>query len=121
MNGLTGSGTELAPTFGATDLQLITSPIAVPAVADVAVGLTGPGSTIAGTTVIYTVTVSNSGPDTATNVAVTATASPGLTFSGNSGACVGSFPCNIGALSSGQHATIHSAWNVAPRRPAACS
>ncbi len=85
----------------------------ITSLADVQAGVTGPGSTIAGTKVIYTVTVSNAGPDTAANVAVTATASPGLTFSGNSGACVGSFPCNIGPLSSGQHATIFTVWDVA--------
>jgi len=83
-------------------------------VADVAVAVTGAGSTIAGTKVIYTVTVSNSGPDTATDIAVTATASPGLTFSANSGACVGSFPCSIATLGAGQSATIHSAWDIAP-------
>jgi len=110
MNGLTGSGTALAPTFSANDLQLIAS---LPPAADVRIGVTGPLSTTAGTKAIYTITVSNSGPDTATSVAVTATASPGLTFSGNSGACLGSFPCNIGTLSAGQSVTIHTAWDIA--------
>ena len=109
MNGLAASGTGLVPAFSANDLQLVSQVIA-PVAADVAVGVNGPGSTMAGTKVIYTVTVSNSGPDTATNIAVTALGSPGLTFSGNSGACVGSFPCNIATLGPGQSATIHSAW-----------
>ena len=111
MNGLTGSGTVLTPTFSATSLLLLTSNLPV---ADVAVEVAGPASTTAGTKVIYTVTISNSGPDTAADVAVTATASPELTFSGNSGACTGSFPCTISALSSGQSATIISAWDIAP-------
>ncbi|HYK00641.1 MAG TPA: hypothetical protein VE974_02725 [Thermoanaerobaculia bacterium] len=111
MNGLNVSGTALVPTFSATGLQLIASQLPV---ADVAIGVTGPVSTIAGTKVIYTVTVSNGGPDTATGVAVTATPSPGLTFSGNSGACVGSFPCTLGMLGAGQSATIHTAWDIAP-------
>jgi uncharacterized repeat protein (TIGR01451 family) len=111
MNGLTGSGAVLAPAFRANALQLLANRLPV---ADVGVGVTGPTSTLAGTQVIYTVTVSNNGPDPATNVAVTATASPGLTFSGNSGACAGSFPCTIATLSPGQQATIHTAWNIAP-------
>ncbi|HYC89843.1 MAG TPA: hypothetical protein VEO54_11570 [Thermoanaerobaculia bacterium] len=111
MNGLTGSGATLAPAFSATGLQLLANRIPV---ADVGVAVTGPASTLAGTQVIYTVTVSNHGPDSATNVAVTATASPGLTFSGNSGACAGSFPCTIATLSPGQSATIHTAWDIAP-------
>ena len=111
VNGLTGPGAVLAPAFSANALQLVANRLPV---TDVGVGVTGPTSTLAGTQVIYTVTVSNNGPDPATSIAVTATASPGLTFSANSGACAGSFPCTIAALGSGQQATIHSAWNIAP-------
>jgi uncharacterized repeat protein (TIGR01451 family) len=110
MNGLAGAGTTLAPTFTATGLQLLAGPTLL---ADVQVVVSGPVSTTAGTTGIYTATVSNGGPDTATNVAVTVAASPGLTFRGNSGACLGSFPCNIGTLGPGQSATIHTAWDIA--------
>jgi fibronectin-binding autotransporter adhesin len=109
-NGLTGSGATLAPAFTATGLQLLTSQIPV---ADVGIAVTGPSSTTAGTQVIYTVTVSNLGPYPATNIAVTATASPGLTLRGISGACTGSFPCTIAALSPGQFVTIQTAWDIA--------
>jgi uncharacterized repeat protein (TIGR01451 family) len=79
--------------------------------ADLRIAVTGTASTLAGSRPIYTITVTNSGPDIA-NAAVSAAASPGLTFSANSGACTGSFPCTIGSLSSGQTATINSAWDI---------
>jgi uncharacterized repeat protein (TIGR01451 family) len=86
----------------------------ITAVADVRIALSGTPSTVAGSRAIYTITVTNGGPDTANNVAVSVAASPGLTFNANSGACSGSFPCTIVALSSGQSATIVSAWDISP-------
>jgi len=81
-------------------------------VADLRIAATGTASTLPGSRVIYNITVTNSGPDAASTVTVSAAASPGLTFSGNSGACSGSFPCTLAALSSGQSATIVSAWDI---------
>jgi uncharacterized repeat protein (TIGR01451 family) len=82
--------------------------------ADLRIAVTGAQSTVAGSRTIYTIAVTNSGPDLADNVAVSVAASPGMTFGANGGACIGSFPCAIGALSSGQSATIHSAWDLSP-------
>jgi uncharacterized repeat protein (TIGR01451 family) len=80
--------------------------------ADLRAAVTGTPSTVAGSHTIYTIVVTNSGPDVANNVVVSAAASAGLTFSANGGACTGSFPCNLGALSSGQSVTITSAWDI---------
>jgi hypothetical protein len=82
--------------------------------ADLRIAVTGTPSTVAASRAIYTIVVTNIGPDLANNVAVSVTASPGLTFSANGGACTGSFPCTIGALNSGQSATINSAWDISP-------
>jgi uncharacterized repeat protein (TIGR01451 family) len=82
--------------------------------ADLRIAVSGPPTTLSGSQAIYTIVVTNSGPDLANNVAVSVAASPGLTFNANSGACAGSFPCTINALSSGQSATINSAWDISP-------
>jgi uncharacterized repeat protein (TIGR01451 family) len=84
------------------------------AAANLRTAITGTPSTTAGSRAVYTITVTNDGPDVAGNAAVSVVASSGLTFSANGGACTGSFPCNLGALSSGQSATITSAWDIAP-------
>jgi uncharacterized repeat protein (TIGR01451 family) len=83
----------------------------ITAAADLRIAVAGTASALAGSRTIYTITVTNSGPDIA-NAAVSAAASPGLTFRANSGACTGSFPCSLSALSSGQSATIVSAWDI---------
>jgi uncharacterized repeat protein (TIGR01451 family) len=83
----------------------------ITAAADLRIAVTATASALAGSQAIYTITVTNSGPDIA-NAAVTAAASPGLTFRANSGACTGTFPCSLSALSSGQSATILSAWDI---------
>ncbi|MEA2238059.1 MAG: fibronectin-binding autotransporter adhesin [Thermoanaerobaculia bacterium] len=85
---------------------------AAAAAADLRIAVTGTPSTVPGSRSIYTITITNSGPDTADGVAVSVGGSAGLTFSANGGACTGSFPCNIGSLSSGQSATITSAWDI---------
>ena len=93
--------------------QVATSPNITPA-ADLQIAVSGSGSTTAGSQVIYTIAVANNGPDAASNVTVTAAASPGLTFAANAGACNGAFPCNVGTLTPGQSAAINTAWNIAP-------
>jgi uncharacterized repeat protein (TIGR01451 family) len=82
--------------------------------ADLRIAVTGTPSTVAGSRAFYTIAVTNNGPDVANGVTVSVAASPGLTFSANSGACTGGFPCTIGTLSSGQSATINSAWDISP-------
>ncbi len=67
-----------------------------------------PDPIVAGGTLSYTITVMNSGPDTAENVVVSDTlplalTSPTLTPS--QGACA-VFPCNLGSIANGQSASI---------------
>jgi uncharacterized repeat protein (TIGR01451 family) len=80
--------------------------------ADVGILKSGPASTNTGQNIVYTTTVTNHGPLTASNVFVTDGTPAGLSFVSNSGACSGSFPCALGALTSGQSVTITSTYNV---------
>jgi fibronectin-binding autotransporter adhesin len=83
----------------------------ITAEADLRITVAGTASTLAGSQAIYSIVVTNNGPNVA-GVAVSVAASPALTFSANSGVCAGSFPCTISALSPGQSATINSAWDI---------
>ncbi|HEX6834584.1 MAG TPA: DUF11 domain-containing protein [Rudaea sp.] len=74
--------------------------------ADLQIVKTGPATATAGGTVSYTIVVTNSGPDTATNATVTDPAPAGLTFVSAGAPCSGGFPCNLGTLTSGQSVTI---------------
>jgi uncharacterized repeat protein (TIGR01451 family) len=91
----------------------VTTPV-VPAVtaADLAIVKTGPASITAGGDVVYTLVVTNNGPDSAANVVVSDPTPAGLAFVGNSGACASAYPCAIGALASGASATITSTYTV---------
>ena len=119
---VTATGTGAAPisvSAGASEFDpntannAATATTSIGALADLRIAVSGPAAAPAGAPATYTITVTNDGPDAATNIAVNATASAGLTFSANSGACAGSFPCTINALAAGESATITSAWNVA--------
>jgi uncharacterized repeat protein (TIGR01451 family) len=79
---------------------------------DLAIVKSGPASATTGSTITYTITVSNNGPATATNVTVSDPTPPGLSFVSAGGSCIGAFPCNAGALTSGQSATITATYNV---------
>jgi uncharacterized repeat protein (TIGR01451 family) len=80
--------------------------------ADVSVTKTGPPSVAPGQDVVYTIVVTNNGPSPATSVTVSDTTPTGLAFLSNSGACTGSYPCNVGTLAAGQSATITSTYTV---------
>src|SRR5690606_29314255 len=66
--------------------------------------LTTVGPFTVGQTVSFDIVVSNAGPSTATNVAVSDTPS-NLTITGVSGACA-ALPCSIASIASGANATI---------------
>ena len=53
---------------------------------------------MAGTNVVYTITVMNAGPSDAAGVTVADLTPPGLTFVSNAGDCTTAFPCNLGTL-----------------------
>jgi uncharacterized repeat protein (TIGR01451 family) len=89
-------------------------PVTTPA-ADLQILKTGPATATAGGTVSYTIAVTNTGPDTATNAIVTDPAPPGLTFVSAGAPCTAGFPCNLGSLTSGQTVDIPNVvFSVAP-------
>jgi uncharacterized repeat protein (TIGR01451 family) len=59
--------------------QVVTT-ITIPASADVVVSKTGPATVNPGGTIAYTITLTNNGPDAATNIIIRDTLPPGLTF-----------------------------------------
>jgi uncharacterized repeat protein (TIGR01451 family) len=85
---------------------------AVVSSADLSITKTGPGSAIAGGTVVYTVTVTNNGPSNATGVSVADPTPAGLNFVSNTGACTTAYPCSIGALASGASAVITTTYSL---------
>jgi uncharacterized repeat protein (TIGR01451 family) len=86
----------------------------VVAQADLAIAKTGPSGVTAGQNVVYTVTVTNNGPSTATGVTVSDPTPANLTFVSNSGACSNPYPCSVGTLTNGQTATITSTYSTSP-------
>jgi uncharacterized repeat protein (TIGR01451 family) len=80
--------------------------------ADLGLTKTGPANATPGTTVVYTLVVSNAGPSNAASVAVSDPTPAGLTFVSTSGACVTAFPCNLGTLAPGATRTITATFAV---------
>ncbi len=80
--------------------------------ADLAITKTGPASVVPGTSVVYTITVTNNGPSDAAAVSVADATPAGLTFSSNSGACVTAFPCAFGTITAGATRTITTTFSV---------
>lgn len=66
--------------------------------ADVRIAKAGPATATAGSTVVYTLTVTNDGPSVAENVTVGDATPAGLTFVSTSGACTTAFPCLLGSM-----------------------
>ncbi|MDT0556946.1 Ig-like domain-containing protein, partial [Patiriisocius hiemis] len=105
VNGFTGVSTinfRVEDAIGAgSNLGTFTVTVADP-IADVGVTktLTDTSPYQTGDTVIYTLVVSNAGPDTANNVVVTDTPS-NLTIQTISAPCAGGFPCTIPSIASG--------------------
>ncbi|MEO5626084.1 MAG: hypothetical protein ABIQ70_08775 [Dokdonella sp.] len=73
--------------------------------ADLRVLKSGPASVVAGNEIVYTISMTNQGPDPATNATVTDPGPSGLSFV-SSGAPCPSFPCNLGTLAVGQTVVI---------------
>ncbi|HVR37628.1 MAG TPA: DUF11 domain-containing protein, partial [Thermoanaerobaculia bacterium] len=81
--------------------------------ADVQITKAGPNGVTAGQNIVYTITVTNNGPSTATNVVVSDSPT-NATFVSNSGDCTGAFPCNFASLLAGQTVTITSTFSTSP-------
>ena len=80
--------------------------------ADLQITKAGPANAVAGTNVVYTITVTNAGPSDAAGVTVTDPTPPGLTFVSNTGACATVFPCNLGTLPAAATRTITATFAV---------
>lgn len=80
--------------------------------ADLAIVKTGPASIAVGSDVVYTIVVTNHGPDPAVNVVVADPAPAGLSFVSNAGACTTAYPCAVGTLASGASVTITTTFAV---------
>jgi uncharacterized repeat protein (TIGR01451 family) len=81
--------------------------------AAVQIAKTGPAVAVAGSTITYTVTVTNPDED-ARNVDILDETPAGLTFVSNSGDCTNPYPCVIGPLNVGESVTISSRYAIDP-------
>ncbi len=112
---LVNTATVTAPA-GAVDPALAnnTATSSVPLVPSAALEITkaGPANAVAGTNVVYTITVTNAGPSDATGVTLADPTPPGLTFVSNAGDCATAFACNLGTLPAGATRTITATFAV---------
>ena len=82
--------------------------------ADVAITKTGPASIVADNLLVYTITVTNTGPSDATGVVVSDATPTGLVFESNTGDCTTAFPCTLGVVPTGATRTIIATFTVPP-------
>jgi uncharacterized repeat protein (TIGR01451 family) len=75
------------PAGGSADLEVTIAPQSRP--------------TVAGLEFFYTTTVTNNGPDAATNVQLASPLATGFTFKSNTGDCTSGFPCTFPTLAAG--------------------
>jgi len=74
--------------------------------ADIAVAVTAPAQVEPGTRATYAITVTNNGPDGATDVALDSPMPAGVTFASNSGDCTTAFPCAFASIAVGVTQTV---------------
>ena len=101
--------TEYVPAGGQqTHVGAVRFPTCNPA--DMAITKSGPSTATAGGTITYTITVTNNGPSTATNVVVTDNLPPAVQFLNSSDfRCSASFSqvtCNFGTMANGASITV---------------
>ena len=115
LGSLDNTATVAAPA-GATDPVPAnnTATSSVPLAPSAALQITkaGPASAVAGTSLVYTITVTNAGPSDATSVTLTDVTPPGLTFVANAGDCTTAFPCNLGTLPPAATRTITATFAI---------
>jgi uncharacterized repeat protein (TIGR01451 family) len=99
-----------------SDSESTTVPVGspLPTTANLSITKNGPSSASSGDVLTYTITVSNSGPSTATNVVVSDPRPARTSFVSNSGACNTPFPCNLGTLLPSQTKVITAKFQVSP-------
>ena len=105
---------QVAPPAGLTNRTsaIATDHDAIATEADVAITKTGPASIVAGNNLVYTITVTNTGPSDAAGVVVSDTTPTGLTFVSNTGDCATAFPCALGVVPAGATRTITATFTV---------
>jgi uncharacterized repeat protein (TIGR01451 family) len=74
--------------------------------ADLAVTITPPANAEPGMRTNYSITITNNGPDAATNAQLNSVTPVGLTFAGNSGDCTTAFPCAFASIAAGAAQTV---------------
>jgi uncharacterized repeat protein (TIGR01451 family) len=95
------------PANDASSVETATTPRA-----DLAIAKSGPTTVVRGGNAVYTIVVSNGGPDAVPEVSVADATPPGLTFVSNAGGCATAFPCAVGPLAVGASRTITSTFGV---------
>ncbi|MEO6689219.1 MAG: DUF11 domain-containing protein, partial [Dokdonella sp.] len=113
----TGSVTSATPDPNGNNNSSTVTTTVVPVVAasaDLVVAKTGPVTVIAGSTITYTIMVTNNGPDGVPDAVLNDPTPPGLTFVSASAPCVGGFPCAIGAIANGASVTVTATYAVSP-------
>ena len=93
-------------------LFLLCAPAPLFAAADLAISKSSVGGVKPGADLVYTIVVTNLGPDTVTDAIVADATPPGLTFVSNTGDCATAFPCALSAMAQGQIRTIVAKFNV---------
>jgi uncharacterized repeat protein (TIGR01451 family) len=112
------SATEPDPNNGNNTSSIVATTVVCPAAqADISASKSGPVSVIRGNILTYTITVTNNGPDTATNVSVNDTVPTGLVYNsgGSSNTCSlssNTVICNVGTLTSGAFTTVTLAFDI---------
>jgi uncharacterized repeat protein (TIGR01451 family) len=104
VNTSTGDGNT------ANDLGTVSTTI-TPAVVEIGVAKSGPPTVVAGENVVYTLTVTNTGPHGAAGVVLADPTPTGLTFVGSTGGCA-SFPCTIGNVANGANLIYTATYGV---------
>ena len=112
---LVNTATVAAPA-GAVDRNTTnntaTSSVLLTPAANLHITKNGPATAVAGTNVIYTITVTNAGPSEATGVTLADPTPPGLTFVSNAGDCTTVFPCVLGTLPPAASRTITATFAI---------
>ncbi len=80
--------------------------------ADVAIAMSGPSQVVPGNTVVFTITVTSTGPSSAAGLQVADPTPAGFVFVSTSGDCSTAFPCSLGGLDPGQTRTITATFSV---------
>ena len=114
--GLLVNTATVTPPAGAVDgdttNNTATSSVTLTPAATLQITKQGPLTAVAGTNLIYTITVTNAGPSDATGVTLTDPTPTGLTFDSNTGDCTTAFPCTLGTLPPGAIRTITATFAV---------